>query len=1167
MSGREHSGTGWHRAIGRLPAGLRSAWLVLAVSLSVSIWVGYFALRGDRRNEETEFNARVHDVSQLIQQRMLAYEHVLQGAAGLFAASQSVERDEWHRYVSRLDIGKFYPGIRGIAYAPRVARAEKELHVRQVRKEGFPSYSIFPEGGRDEYTPVVYVEPFAGRNLNAFGYDMFSDPVRRAAMERARDTGDAAVSGKIALLPSSGEAAETGFLFYLPVYRNGWPAATVEQRRAALQGYVVSPFGMKDLMAGILGREHSGLEIELYDGSGVSPAAALYDSAPGHSRPPRFSSRAGLDVAGHRWTLVVSALPDTGRGIGRYHPLIIFGFGVTISLLLFAVFRSMAESRGRALTLARSMSADYAKSAERYRKLFDEATDAIAVADAASGEILDVNRAMEQLSGWSRSELIGKSQKMLHPSEPGAVSGSFVQHRSSREGQVIETQLVTRDGRIRDVEIKASSLELNGRKALMGFFRDITERRQYEQELFKSNELLERIFANIRMLIAYMDADFNFIRVNHAYAEADGHDPDYFVGKNHFELFPNRENERIFREVVASGKPYTVYARPFVYEHNPERGVTYWDWNVQPVKDRDGRVAGLVLSLLDRTGEKKSEERLRLFGRALEASVNAIMIVDALRPEFPISFVNPAFSAITGYGAEEVLGRNPRFLQGSDQEQPELENIRRALRERRNGQAVLRNYRKDGSMFWNELFVSPVWDEAGAVTHFIGVARDITRRKSYEAEMERLTNFDTLTGLPNRSLLHDRLEQAIVHAHRDAGIVAVAMVDLDGFKAVNDSLGHHVGDLMLHEVAQRLSECAREGDTVGRQGGDEFIIVMPELTKEEDAAVIAEKLLKVFSTPVRCDEHELFITASIGIAMYPRDGTDADSMLKHGDIALHRAKERERNGYQFYSPEMNRRVSECLSIGNGLHRALERDEFVLHYQPQLDLRSGEIVGVEALLRWQSSEAGGMVPPAQFIPVAEECGLIVPIGNWVLRQACLAARGWHDRGFGITVAVNLSARQLREPGLVETVRNALDESGLEARYLELELTESILIDQAEFVFGVLQQLRDMGVQLSLDDFGTGYSSLSYLKRFPITRLKIDQSFIRNVVDDPEDAAIVGAIISMAHNLKLRVIAEGVEAAGQRDFLRSRQCDEVQGYYFGRPVPAEEITDLLRQGMQP
>jgi diguanylate cyclase (GGDEF)-like protein/PAS domain S-box-containing protein len=806
------------------------------------------------------------------------------------------------------------------------------------------------------------------------------------------------------------------------------------------------------------------------------------------------------------------------------------------------------------------------ESAERYRKLFDEATAAIALADAETGEILDINNAMERLSGWDKSELIGKSQKILHPPEPGpaSVTAVFEQHRSGREGELVETQLVTRDGTVRDVEIKAISLDLNGKKALAGFFRDVTERRQFQQDIFKSNELLECIFANIRTLIAYLDADFNFIRVNRPYAAADGHEPGYFAGKNHFELYPNQENEKIFRGVVASGEPYTVYARPFVYEHNRERGVTYWDWNVQPVKDRQGQVTGLVLSLLDRTEEKRGEERLRLFGRALDASVNSVAIVDATRPELPLIYVNPAFTAITGYSAEEVLGRNPGFLQGKDRDQPELEIIRRAVREKQNGQALLRNYRKDGSLYWNELFVSPVWDDAGNVTHFIGVARDISQRKSYEAELERLYNFDTLTGLPNRNLLNDRLSQAILRLHRNAGIMAVAVFALDGFKVINDSLGHHAGDLILQEVAFRLTGCAREGDTVGRLGGDEFVIVMPELAKEQDAVVIAEKLIGLFSAPIRCGVQELFITASIGVAVYPRDGEDAESLLKHGDLALHRSREKGQNGYQFYAPEMNRRASESLSLGNGLHRALERDEFVLHYQPQVDLLSGRITGVEALLRWQNAESGVLIPPDQFIPVAEECGLIVPIGNWVLRQACLTARGWHDQGFNITVGVNLSARQLREPGLVKAVQDALDASGLGAKYLELELTESILIDQAEFVLVVLQQLREIGVQLSIDDFGTGYSSLSYLKRFPICRLKIDKSFIRDIVSDPEDAAIVCAIISMAHNLKLKVIAEGVETGEQQAFLRSRQCDEIQGYYFSKPIPDREITAMLQRG---
>jgi diguanylate cyclase (GGDEF)-like protein/PAS domain S-box-containing protein len=1161
MSGYEGFGASRQHPSGRIGHFLQAtpwaAWLVLALSLMASILVWHFAHENARNMEEAEFHAKAYDIESRIRQRMLAHEQVLQGAAGLFAASQNVGREEWRAYVKHLDVDRFYPGILGIAYSARL-RPD-----RKIRSED----TAFPPGSRAEYTPVRYAESFAGYDPHAFGYDMSSEPVRRAAMEQARDKGSAAITGKLELFREAGESPQAGAMLSLPIYRNGWPVTTVEQRRAALQGYVSSVFSMNALMAGILGVMPPDLKIELYDGAEAAPAAMLYDGEPGRWESPRFAASRVLNIADHEWLLTVESRPFAASGTAPGQPWILLAFGMAISLLLFALFRGITAGRTRAYALAGRMTDRSLESAEHYRKLFDEATVAIAVADAETGELIDLNSTMEQLSGWKKAELVGQSQRELHPpehtGEAGAVTDAFARHRSDMEGQPIETRLLTKDGAIREVEIKSSLLVLDGRRVLMGFFRDITESRQYKQSLFNSKELLERIFANIRMLIAYMDADFNFIRVNPAYAAADGRNPDDFVGKNHFQLYPNRENEQIFRKVVASGRPYTVYAKPFIYEHNHERGITYWDWNVQPVKDQQGEVIGVVLSLLERTEEKRAEEKLRLYGRALEASDNSIAIVDATRPGLPLIYVNPAFTAITGYSAEEALGQNPGFLLGNDRRQPELESIRSAVREKRDGQAVLRNYRKDGSQFWNELYVSPVYADGGEVSHFIGVTRDITQRKNYEAELERMASFDTLTGLANRNLFQDRLSQAIVHAHRNSGLIAVVVLDLDGFKLVNDSLGHHTGDMLLREVAARLSACVRELDTVARLGGDEFVIAMPDLGKVEDAVIIADKLLKAISVSMRCDAQDLYSTASIGISLYPQDGGDAESLLKHAELAMYRAKEQGRNRYQYYAPEMNRRVADSLSLGNDLHRALERSEFTLHYQPQVDLKAGNIVGVEALLRWQHPKLG-WVSPASFIPVAEECGLIVPLGNWVLQQACRAARAWHDQGYAIVVAVNLSARQIRERGFVQSVRDALLASGLDARYLELELTESILIEQADFVFEVLQQLREMGVELSLDDFGTGYSSLSYLKRFPISRLKIDQSFVRDIVSDPEDAAIVGAIISMAHNLKLRVIAEGVETVEQLAFLRLRHCDEMQGYYFSRPVPAADISAILQQG---
>ncbi|HCI13788.1 MAG TPA: hypothetical protein DFK12_07465 [Gallionellaceae bacterium] len=713
------------------------AWLLLTVSLVVSFWIWHLAWEDERRFEESKFNADIHDIEVHIRQRMRAYEQMLHGFAGLYAASHNVAREEWRAYASRLDIEKFYPGIQGVGFSSRLSPGERDRHIWQTRQEGYSNYTIFPKGIRDEYTAIIYMEPCSGRNLQALGFDMFSDPVRRAAMEQTRDTGVATISGKVTLLHKPSEAPWSGFLLYYPIYRNGWPITNVAQRRAALQGYVFSPFSMNALLTGILDREYPGLDIEIYDGTEVSPAALMYDSEQKHYRTPHLSSKSMLDIAGHQWLLKIDARPYSAGGIALYHPTIILGCGVGISLLLFALFRSMAISRTRAFALADRLSDDYREIAAHYRKLFDEGSDAIALADAETGELIDVNHAMELLSGWGKAEIVGKPQKMLHPPELESTSmtAGFVRCRSDMGGQQFETHLVTKEGVFRNVEIRASHLNLNGRRVLIGFFRDITVRKEYEQHLFTANELLERIFANIRTLIAYMDANFNFIRVNHAYAAADRLSPDYFLGKNHFDLYPNHENEQIFREVVSSGQPYVVFAKPFVYEHNHERGVSYWDWSVQPVKDEQGQVIGVVLSLLDRTEEKRIEEMLRLYGRVIDASDNSIVIVDAARSDIPVIYVNPAFTSITGYTPDEILGCNLDFLLGVDREQPEFESVRNAVREKCDGHAVLRNYKKDGRLFWSEWYISPVWSEE-EVTHFIVMARDITLRIRSEQELE-----------------------------------------------------------------------------------------------------------------------------------------------------------------------------------------------------------------------------------------------------------------------------------------------------------------------------------------------------------------------------------------------------------------------------------------------
>jgi diguanylate cyclase (GGDEF)-like protein len=432
-------------------------------------------------------------------------------------------------------------------------------------------------------------------------------------------------------------------------------------------------------------------------------------------------------------------------------------------------------------------------------------------------------------------------------------------------------------------------------------------------------------------------------------------------------------------------------------------------------------------------------------------------------------------------------------------------------------------------------------------------------------QMAHSAEHDFLTGLPNRMLLNDRVGQAIALARRHTRKVAVLFLDLDGFKHINDSLGHPVGDKLLRSVAKRLVDCIRGSDSVSRQGGDEFVVLLLDLEHAEDAAVTARRILEAVALPHCIDQHDLHVTASIGVSVYPDDGLDADTLIKNADTAMYQAKENGRRSFQFFKPAMNVRAVERQFIEEGLRRALERRELVLHYQPKVNLMTGAIAGAEALLRW-THPTRGLIAPADFIPVAEECGLILPIGAWVLREACAQARTWMNAGLPVTsMAVNVSAMEFRDKNFLDGLFAILRETGLDPRFLELELTESVLMKRAEFTASILQTLRKRGVQVAVDDFGTGYSSLSYLRKFPVDALKIDQSFVRQISTSGDDTTIVKAIIGMARSLKLRVIAEGVETLEEVAFLRAYRCEEAQGYYFSRPVPPQQFTVLLRNGI--
>jgi diguanylate cyclase (GGDEF)-like protein/PAS domain S-box-containing protein len=581
----------------------------------------------------------------------------------------------------------------------------------------------------------------------------------------------------------------------------------------------------------------------------------------------------------------------------------------------------------------------------------------------------------------------------------------------------------------------------------------------------------------------------------------------------------------------------------------------------------DSRSQTLFTAFLRDISDRRQAEEARLQLSAIVESSDDAIVGNSL--DGTILTWNNGAERIYGYTAEEAVGRSIAMLAPPERAREVMVMLGKiGLGERVEHYETCR-VRKDGSPIQVSLTVSPVKDATGRTVGASAIARDITERKKAEEEVRRLAFHDTLTDLPNRLLFQDRLAVAIAQARRSRTHVAVIFVDLDGFKRINDSLGHSAGDDLLRRVADRIRSCLREADTVARFGGDEFVVLVPGIASSDDAERIGDKLLKAMRTPFGIDRRRLEITASLGISVYPGDGRDGRALLRNADRAMYRAKEGGRDNLQLYKAALSPAALERLALERQLRDAMGQGDLVVHYQPFVDLESGEIRGAEALIRWQHPSLG-LLEPSEFVSLAESSGLIVPIGRWILRTACEQARSWRTRGHpGLRIAVNLSSREFLQPDLVETVRETLQNVGLDSTSLDLEITESSALHNPERVVDTLSDLRSLGVTIAMDDFGTGYSSLSHLRSLPIDRLKIDQSFVRDVANHRGDAAIATAVIAMAHSLGMSVVAEGVETVPQLAFLRARQCDEMQGYLVSRPLPPDQFTEFLswrRSGRQ-
>jgi diguanylate cyclase (GGDEF)-like protein len=954
--------------------------LILFLGLVLTYALQDAARESARHALHDEFDFRVNEIIQNIHARMAKYEQVLEGAVGLFEASNSVGRDEFAEYVRALKIGDKYPGIQGVGFSQWLPPPDKAAHIAKIRAEGFPGYGIHPAGVRGIYTAIVYLEPFDWRNQRAFGYDMYTDPVRQAAMEKARNDGGVHISGRVTLVQETEQAVQPGFLMYLPVYHARATGQKPDARGANLIGWIYAPFRMGDLMNGVLG-EHFGeiiatLDLKIYDGDTPRASRQMFDSNSHVRHPdPGFQAVKVIALFGQQWTVAIDSLPAFDAQLKNNEANFITIAGTLGSAMLALVLWLLVTGRERALALAEGMTADLRRGEARQARL---------------------NRALRLLSDCNTA--------LVHAEEEHTLLTEICRLCVERGGYLM---------------------------AWVGFA---------EQDEAKTVRPIAQS--------GYEDGYLDGIKITWADTE---------LGRGPTGTAIRSRMPSVNQDVLASPM------------------MAPW--------------------------------REAAMQRGYQSSISLPLIDDEIM-----------LGALTMYARE---------AQAFDTEEMRL------LQELANDLAF-------------------------------GIAT-LRTRAAHAAAKEKLAflaQFDPLTHLPNRLLLRDRFERAALVAQSKNATMAMLYLDLDNFKQINDSLGHDAGDQVLVAAVARLQRCIAATDTLSRLNGDEFVILLAGQRDTPGIANVVNAIRDVFAESLVIEGHALNVSFSIGISLFPTDGKDFDAVLKCADAAVGSAKAAGRNTFRFFTQEMNADLLAQMRLTGELNKAVRQNEFLLHYQPQVDIRDGRIIGAEALVRWQHP-VEGLISPARFIPLAERSGHIIQIGEWVLNEACRQARSWMDLGLApLMVAVNLSAVQFKRGNVLEMVTAALADSGLPANCLELELTESILLQDIDATMETLRGLKALGTKLSIDDFGTGYSSLSYLKQLDVDKLKIDQSFVRDMLTDEDGASIVKAIIQLGHSLQLEVISEGVETDAQLAFLRGSDCDSAQGYLFSPPVPAELFVQFIQ-----
>ncbi|KTC39643.1 diguanylate cyclase, partial [Pseudomonas sp. ABAC61] len=797
-------------------------------------------------------------------------------------------------------------------------------------------------------------------------------------------------------------------------------------------------------------------------------------------------------------------------------------------------------------------------SEQKFASVFQQCPDILVIARLSDGCLLEVNKAFEEQIGLSAAQVIGQTATHLNIWGIPGVGPSLLQRLQAGSIRNLEMPFRRHTGQLFTGLISAEPFDLDTTPALVVVVRDISQLKETQQQLQTSEEKFAKAFhASPDGLLLSRQRDGLLLEVNEGFSRLTGFNSAMSLDRSTLDLgiWVNlNERKQLLALLQRDG-----FVRDFTCHIRRSDGqIRLCELSSRPLPI--GEDDCMLTIARDITDRHLMQEKLQQAATVFESTAEGVMITDTQQR---ISAVNRAFSEITGYSESEALGHTPRLLASGLHDSAFYAAMWHQLTQEGHWQGEISNRRKNGELYPNWLTINAVRNREHQTTHFVAVFADISSLKHAQARLDYQAHHDPLTGLPNRTLFESRLLAALNSQQDNGGQGAVLFLDLDRFKHINDSLGHPVGDLLLKGIAVRLKEQLRDIDTVARLGGDEFIILLPGLHQASDADYIAGKLLNCFNAPFQAGEHEFFISASIGTSLYPKDGCDVATLIKNADAAMYRSKAKGRNRVERYTRDLTSQASERVALEHELRRAIERNELALYFQPKISLDNHQLVGAEALIRWRHPSFGE-VPPEHFIPLAEENGMILPIGDWVLEQACQHLHHWnqHYESFG-PLSVNLAGAQLRQPNLLGRIEQLLHDYNLQPGLLQLEITENFIMSQAEEALEVLHQLKHLGVQLAIDDFGTGYSSLSYLKRLPLDFLKIDQSFVRGLPNDPHDVAIVRAIIALGRSMQFTVIAEGVENQEQQTFLALEGCEQIQGYIVSLPLEAEEFCARFLQ----